>query len=125
MHILLVEPDKVLAKTYIASLERAGHSVDWQASAQGSIATIDKKIPAVIILEVQLVGHNGIEFLFELRSYKDLQSIPVILLTTVPTHDLGLTEDAKKQLGILEYLYKPQSNLKTLLMTVEKVTRET
>lgn len=121
MQVLLVEPDKVLANTYKHALKYAGHDVTWVSSAQDAIAQVDKKTPDCIILEVQLTGHNGIEFLFELRSYTDLHNIPVILNTLVPEHDLGLTDSTKQQLGIAEYLYKPHASLRTLQKIVEHV----
>lgn len=119
MQVLLIEPDKVLATTYIAALKQAGHKVVWQFSAQSALVAIDEHVPDVIILEVNLAKHNGVEFLFELRSYEDLQDIPVILLTTVPEHDLSLTHATKKQLGIVTYLYKPHATLADIVKAVQ------
>lgn len=119
MQVLLIEPDKVLAATYMAALKQAGHTAVWQSSAQGAIAAIDEQVPNIIVLEVNLAKHNGIEFLFELRSYEDLQDIPVILLTTVPEHDLGLTHAAKTQLGITAYLYKPHATLADIVRAIQ------
>lgn len=118
--ILLLEPDRLLANDYIKALELANHSVIWQSDAQSAIHSIDKQIPDVILLELQIRNHNGIEFLHEIRSYTEWQEIPVILLSMVPKQMLALSPSIFKRLGIVDYLYKPQTKLKHLIYSVEK-----
>ena len=117
-HVLLIEPDKVLAKTYRVALARAGIVADWQINAQDSIKSVDSKQPEVIILDVQLAGHNGIEFLYELRSYSDWQHIPVIILSTVTAEDLDLSDVTREKLHIVQYLYEPHTKLTELVEAV-------
>lgn len=121
-HILLIEPDKVLAKTYKAALGRAGFLVDWQPNAQGAISSVDSKLPALIVLDVQLPKHNGVEFLYELRSYPDWQNIPVVILSAVTEDELGLTSQAKTKLSIAGYLYEPHTKLSELIQVVQHAT---
>ena len=118
--VLVVEPDKLLASTYRRAMEDSGITSEWQSSAQDAIDSIDKSKPKLIILELQLHVHNGIEFLHELRSYPDWQMIPIILLTLVPEHELGLSEDSKKQLNIVGYHYKPHTSLEQLVEFVNE-----
>ncbi len=118
--VLLVEPDKLLAASYRRVLTEVNISSEWQQTAQDAINSIDKVRPEIILLEVQLHGHNGIEFLHELRSYPDWQSIPIILLTLVPEHELGLNDQIRQQLSIVEYCYKPQTSLEQLQKLVIK-----
>jgi len=101
-------------------MEDSGITSEWQSSAQDAIDSIDKSKPKLIILELQLHVHNGIEFLHELRSYPDWQMIPIILLTLVPEHELGLSEDSKKQLNIVGYHYKPHTSLEQLVEFVNE-----
>ena len=63
MHILLVEPDIVLAKTYALALKRHGHTILTAHTGQQAIDTADA-MPQVdiIILEMQLPGLNGVAF---------------------------------------------------------------
>lgn len=121
--VLLIEPDKVLADAYMSALKRAGFACTWETDAQAAILAMDKHKPDVITLEVQLKKHNGVEFLNELRSYPDLQKVPVVLLTLVPMHDLALTDQQRTQLGIAAYCYKPRTSLDVLVSTVaEQIT---
>lgn len=119
-HILLVEPNRVLAKTYMQALESAGHTVQVCATAQTAVFCADDQLPDVVIMELQLVGHSGIEFLYEFRSYTDWQNIPVIITTNVPAGEFsGSWQLLKKELGVGSYFYKPLTSLKTLLAAVD------
>lgn len=119
-NILIVEPDRMLAQSYYQALTEAGHQVMVAPGAQTAIMAADRQMPDLIIVELQLVEHSGIEFLYELRSYPEWQAIPVILNTFVPPAEfndsVGLIN---QELGVKEYLYKPRTSLKQLIQTVQ------
>lgn len=120
-HILLIEPDRLLAETYRQCLETAGHTVVPCASAQAAVLAADQQKPDVIVLEIQLIEHSGIEFLYEFRSYPDWQNIPVVVHTHVPPVEFannGLL--LREELGVAAYLYKPVTSLKKLQRTISE-----
>ncbi len=118
-NILLIEPDRLLAETYCQALTSAGHQVVPCASAQAAILAADQVKPDVVVIELQLIEHSGIEFLYEFRSYTDWQTIPVIVQTHVPASEFATNRQSlKKQLGVEVYLYKPQTLLKQLISSV-------
>lgn len=120
--ILLVEPDKLLASTYRQAFEAAGHRVVMTASAQSAIFSADESRPDVVVLELQLIGHSGLEFLYEFRSYPEWQHIPVVICSTVPAGEFGGSwQLLKDQLGVRAYHYKPLVSLQTLLRTIAAV----
>lgn len=120
--VLLIEPDRPLAKTYSGALKSAGYKVSVVSSAQQAIHGADQLTPDVVVLELQLVGHSGIEFLYEFRSYADWQNIPVLVHTAVPYIELqdgwGLLT---KHLGVSDYKYKPTTDLQTLVSSVNEL----
>ncbi|HET7059795.1 MAG TPA: response regulator [Candidatus Saccharimonadales bacterium] len=119
--ILLIEPDRVLAETYRQALLGAGHQVVCCASAQAGIISADQHCPDLIILELQLIEHSGIEFLYELRSYQDWQLIPVIIQSHVPPGEFTANHRLlSEQLGVTTYLYKPNASLRDLLAVVQE-----
>lgn len=120
--ILLLEPDRLLARTYTQALVGAGHGVFWQTDAQKSLDIIDEQQIDIIILELQLSPHNGVELLYELRSYPDWDHIPVLLHTMIPRSHPGLGHTFWNQLHIADYLYKPQTSLAQLIRSVSKTT---
>jgi CheY-like chemotaxis protein len=119
--ILLVEPDRILADTYLQALASAGHSVGVCGTAQAAIMVADQINPALIVLELQLVEHSGIEFLYEFRSYPEWQRIPVIIQTQVPPAEFLQNQQLlRDELGVMAYLYKPQTSLQQLINTVNE-----
>lgn len=117
--VLLIEPNISLAKTYVQALTHAGHDVQFAADAQGGIHCADQTTPDVVVLEIQLAAHSGIEFLHEFRSYAEWQEIPVIINSFIPPQDFVLgTEALREQLGVCALHYKPQASLQTLLRSV-------
>jgi DNA-binding response OmpR family regulator len=115
MNILLVEPDRLLARSYAQALQNEGHRVLCSPNAQQAIFAADSLIPDLVILELQLVSHSGIEFLYEFRSYPDWQDIPVLIQSQVPPAEfLDNWQLLQEQLGVVDYLYKPQTTLAKL-----------
>lgn len=119
MHVLLIEPDIKLATIYSDALHQAGHTVAHTTSAQRAVQLADDSVPDVVVLELQLTSHNGIEFVYEFRSYAEWQAIPIVLLTMVPPHALAITPDMLEACNIVQCLYKPATNLRQLIEAVE------
>lgn len=121
--ILLIEPSALLRKNYKTALSQAGHTVMACRTGQQAIEAADNKTPDVVIVELQLAGHNGLEFLYEFRSYIEWQTIPVIVLSVVPKavveHSAALT-----LLNVTSYLYKPQTKLIDLLHEVSRSSKK-
>ncbi len=113
MKVLVIEPDLIIGKVLSDYLGSTGHSVRLRQGAEESIAALDDQPADVIILELNIPGHNGLEFLYEMRSYTDWQDVPVIIHSFTPPVKLvdGL---AYKELGVSKYLYKPETTLSNL-----------
>ena len=121
MQILLIEPDVILAKTYAQALQNSGHKVVVARTAQMAVHAADAVKPELVILEMQLVNHSGIEFLYEFRSYDDWQQIPVLALSHVPMGEfIDTWELLQTELGVRKYLYKPRTSLVKLLAAVNE-----
>ena len=120
MNILLIEPDAKLATIYMEALTAAGHTVRHSQLAQQAVHIADNFMPDVVVLELQLVGHNGIEFMYEFRSYAEWKDIPIVLLTMVAPHSLNITKELLAQFGIIDVLYKPATNLRQLVRATEE-----
>jgi DNA-binding response OmpR family regulator len=117
--ILLIEPDRVLAESYVQALIHAGHEVQAAGGAQAAVMSADAILPDLVILELQLVEHSGIEFLYEFRSYADWQDVPVIIHSQVPPAEFADNRQLLRgELGVKTYLYKPRTSLAELLAAV-------
>jgi two-component system cell cycle response regulator DivK len=102
-------------------LEAQGYAVDWAAHAQDAVELADAHKPDLVLLELQLAGHNGIEFLYEFRSYSEWARVPIMLFTAVGPHAIGMTAELMEQFGIERCLYKPATTLKQLLRAIREV----
>lgn len=120
-HILLVEPDRLLAEMYLEALMSAGYGVIVCAGAQTAIQAADEQRPDLVILELQLVEHSGVEFLYEFRSYPDWQAVPVLVQSSIPPEEFQDNRQVlQRELGVAAYLYKPQTSLQQLVRTVNR-----
>lgn len=120
MHVLLIEPNYLLAMTYRTALINAGYEVAHAVSAQTAIRSIDQNVPQLIVLELQLAGHSGIEFLYELRSYPEWQSIPVMVHSLVDLTRHEQSQERLQNIGVSTYLYKPVTTLRHFVQTVRE-----
>lgn len=115
-HVLLIEPNTLLAKTYTQALEHAGHTVSHVTGAQAAINAADKKMPDLVIVELQLPQHSGIEFLHEFRSYAEWLHVPVVINTSLsPARMMAAKHALVRDLGVQEVLYKPRATLQDLV----------
>jgi DNA-binding response OmpR family regulator len=119
-HVLLLEPDVRMGETYAAGLRTQQHEVVWCATAQEAICQADCQRPDVVLLELQLAQHSGIEFLYEFRTYEDWREVPVIIVSSVPPAEFAASMDSlRRRLGVRAYHYKPHTSLRTLIQAVE------
>lgn len=118
-NILLIEPDHTLGEVYMRFLIDQNFDVILCNDGQKAIDAIDVKKPDLIILELQLTAHNGYEFLYELRSYNEWFSIPVIINSLIPRSRTKLDGESIKNLGVIDYLYKPTTSLEKLKNVIE------
>jgi len=120
-NVLLIEPNTLLAKSYIQALQHAGHKVAHATGAQAAIDAADKQLPDVVIVEIQLPQHSGIEFLHEFRSYPEWINVPVVVNTaTSPARMMLAKKPLQRDLGVVDILYKPRTTLQDLV----RVARE-
>lgn len=121
MHILLVEPDVIIADTYRDAFIQEGHSVSIAAEAQAAVQAADVQQPDIVVLNMELARHNGIEFLYEFKSYTEWRDVPVIVLVSPLNHDLAENETLRRELGVQQVLVQSQLTLKKLCETVTSV----
>ncbi len=119
--IILLEPDYLIATDASLYLSRAGHDVEIHSDPQEAILGTDKHKPDLVVLDLQLAGRSGLEFLYELRSYPEWQSIPAIVLTNLHSEELRAFSEQFSELKVLECLYKPSTSLASLNQKIQNI----
>lgn len=120
--VLMVEDDIWLAQMYADALESdKSCRVLHAATADEALEQLDANSEVeLIVLDMFLPEHNGIEFLHEIASYGDLNSLPIVVLSSVSEHDLGMNTERWRHYGVVSYLYKPATKPYDLLVEVKK-----
>ena len=125
MHILLIEPDRILREQYEKALAEAGHTVDHAATAQAAVRAADAAVPDVVVLAMDMARHNGVEFLYEFKSYAEWQAVPVVLLVARLNHELAGHDQLRNQLGVAAVLVKSELTLAALCSAVLEARKDT
>lgn len=108
--VVLVDPDLTLGSVLVSTLERRGLSIQQQPDALDALAELTgastKSLPSVVLLELDLIGIDGLQFLRQLRSAGVLERVKVIVLSARSGEsDLRLAFE----LGADDYVPKPFS----------------
>lgn len=122
MKILVVEPDRELAKTIKDWLMTDDFVADIAPNAQEALDCLDKEKYDVIVLELVIPHSNGIELLQQVRSYPEWQGIPCIIYTRANIGAMDLPESAKKDLNIVKVLHKSKNSLADISAEIKGLT---
>jgi DNA-binding response OmpR family regulator len=118
--ILLLKTDRQLASNTAGFFKRAGHNLRYFSDPQAAVVAIDKSKPDLIIVDLFLAARSGIEFLFELRSYPEWESLLVLVSGGLSAEEIKNYRAAFKELNVGLYFQKTAS-LKVLLTAAERL----
>jgi DNA-binding NtrC family response regulator len=82
--ILLVDDEEHIRQYYTEELSEEGHKVWTVATGHKLLKRIDRVQPEVVVLDIRLVGYDGLELLQEIRNRH--HDLPVILCTAYDTY---------------------------------------
>ncbi len=116
--ILMIDDEKDYCLFIKQNLELTGdYSVIVAADGKTGLERARTEAPELILLDIIMPGMNGFEVLREIKRSKDLNKIPVIMLTALDSQ-----EAREKALSIYgeDYLTKPVDT-ETLARRIEEV----
>jgi DNA-binding response OmpR family regulator len=101
--ILIVEDDKFLRELISRKLRSEGFEVSEAVDGEEGVKKAKEEKPDLILLDLILPGLEGFEVLSQVKTDKEVKSIPVIILS-----NLGQREEIEKglRLGASDYLVK-------------------
>ena len=98
--LLVIEDDHDRSKMLARDLEPEGYDVVFATSPRDALVKALELQPKAILLDLILPGGKGSEALENIKSLRDTENIPVIVISVLPT-------DASIDLGAAVYLTKP------------------
>ncbi len=124
---LLIDDDADVCESVKHLLELEGFNVDFSVNVSDLIPRLEESVPDILLLDQNLAGQKGTDWLKILRSKKRFLNIPVIMLTGV--HDNSEKVNALNS-GADDYVVKPFSptelgaRIKAVLRRVAPATDE-
>ena len=98
--IVVVDDEESVVNLLKSALEEEGFTVHTAMDGKKALQAIKKVKPDLVLLDVQMVGHNdGFEVLSELKKNSKTASIPIVMLT-------GRTAPVDIEKGIRDYADK-------------------
>ncbi len=104
---ILAVDDTAVILTRIMEVLGNDYEVVTANSGARAMKFLKERKPDLILLDIKMSPMNGIETLQAIRGRRDLEDIPVIMLTGVEDKETVM-ESAK--LGICDYILKPFSS---------------
>lgn len=106
--LLVVDDDEGVRGLLSRLLRVTGHTVAEAGSAEEAAELLEHSTPDLILLDLQLPGKSGQEFLKDIRADARFRLTPVVMITGAATH-------ARKvkaiEAGATDFLAKPFSNV--------------
>ena len=102
MRVLVVEDEEPLGEVFRDFLAELGHQAVLVHSAEAALGSLDGQRPDAIILDINLPGMSGLDFL-QLRPVRDA-ALPIVAISGVATET-----QAREclRLGALDFVGKP------------------
>lgn len=100
--ILVVDDEPVVVEIAKRKLQERGYEVVTAGDGIEALDELKKKVPDLILLDIQMPRMNGYSFVMEKAKVPEFAKIPVIVLTAY-----GEMEPLFKRHGIKTYLLKP------------------
>jgi len=113
--ILIVEDESAMASAIAESCRRMGHQTVTAPSAMRGLRLLQSEKPSLVVLDIGLPDHSGIELLGSIRKLSP--DLPVLIVTA--HGNLQNAVEAKKR-GATGYLVKPL-DLKKLEATIRSL----
>lgn len=102
--IVLIDDEALLCQTVQDILEGSAIRLVVCQSAELALSTIQQARPDLVLLDIYLEDHNGLDILAALKQDYLLKSIPVMMLTADSQREMM---DRSIALGAVDYLVKP------------------
>jgi DNA-binding response OmpR family regulator len=116
--ITIIEDDDFLRSLAVSKLEKEGFTVETAADGEAGLALVQKKVPALLILDLMLPAMSGVDVLKKIKADASLAGMKIIIFS-----NLGEQQDIKTcmDLGANDYMVKANFTLDELVDKVKSL----
>ena len=101
-HVLIVDDEESICWGLERLLTETGHEVSVAASAEEGLATVDRRPPDLVVLDVRLPGMDGLSAMQHFAAQAG--DVPIVVITAFGNLDVAVRA---MQQGAFDYLPKP------------------
>ena len=116
-HVLLVDDDESIRKTFTQALEREGWRVGQAVNGKQALEYLVDSRPDIIVLDLMMPEMDGFEFLDQMRRRPEWREIPVLVATA---KDLSAEERQRLSNGVDRIIQKHATERDTILQEVSQ-----
>lgn len=116
-NILFVDDQPDSALPVRVFLENAGHTITCATNGKEALASVLANMPDVVILDLAMPEMDGPTFLEIIRTYLRMQSLPVVVLTSMEDSPMVARAQALK---VNSVLVKSKATPEDILKAVEE-----
>ncbi|HEY4523577.1 MAG TPA: response regulator [Candidatus Paceibacterota bacterium] len=121
--ILLVDDEESFREIFSVELQSAGFEVVAVDSGAAALEKLKEVKPALVLLDVDMPGQNGIETLQKIQADPNLSGAKVAFLTNLGNPDKNLQwtdEKFAKEAGAIDYI-KKTDDLENIRIQIQKI----
>ena len=115
--ILIADDSRTIVSMVASRLERSGYEVLTTANGEDALSLATERLPALVILDVEMPKLDGYEVTRRLRANEATSALPIVLLTS---HDDEAALAKGYEAGANEYITKPFSP-QDLVTAIERI----
>jgi len=102
---ILIADDSITMRMMVSRiLQDEGWRVEAAANGEEALAQVQRARPDLVVTDLNMPVLNGLGFIQGLRAHPDLQTLPVLVLTT---EDDTESKQSARALGVASWIYKP------------------
>lgn len=119
--ICVVEDDAAYSRVYKSKLESEGFGVEIITEGEKVMASLRKKRPDLLVLDLVMPGKNGFEVLKEIRADKKFKNLKVIIAS-----NLSQESDREKagRLGVSDFFVKADISVSEMVEKIKAGLKE-
>jgi len=117
--VMIVDNDRAFLEELVELIKMSGYDVVTSEKSNEVLNTVKKEIPDVILMDLKMDGIDGFQLVMQLKHYKDVCNIPVIMMTGNYNDEADVW--LENSFGVQRFMKKPFNPL-DVISRIEETT---